>query len=156
MGGAYWQGEGVERDLVEAAAWYLKAAEGGDTTAMVWLGTAFLDGTGVAPDHATARDWYRRAADAGDADGHFSLFVGYDAGRFGSPEPAEAARHLLEAARADSEFANVLLADGLRTVSVGTRKELQRILKDAGHYSGSIDGSVGPGTRAAVDAYLGR
>jgi TPR repeat protein len=55
----------VAQDYAKAREWYEKAAEKGDTTAMVNLGLLYDNGRGVAQDYAKAREWYEKAADRG-------------------------------------------------------------------------------------------
>jgi len=56
------------RDKVEAATWYRKAAEGGDSAAMINLAALQFSGSGVARDEAAAAGWVRKAAAAGSTD----------------------------------------------------------------------------------------
>jgi TPR repeat protein len=55
-------------DKAEAATWYRKAAEGGDTSAMINLAALQLGGSGMASDEAAAAGWVRKAAEAGATD----------------------------------------------------------------------------------------
>ena len=65
LGNAYFSGQGVPQDDVEAAAWYLKAAEQGDAVAQTTLGFMYDNGLGVPQDDVQAVSWYRRAAEQG-------------------------------------------------------------------------------------------
>ena len=58
----------VERDYLQARAWYQKAADQGDAAAQNSLGVVYVRGQGVAKDYAQARAWLQKAADQGDAD----------------------------------------------------------------------------------------
>jgi hypothetical protein len=51
----YYLGTGVEKSLAIAAAWYLKAAEGGDATAQFVLGAMYDTGEGVPRDKRALR-----------------------------------------------------------------------------------------------------
>ena len=62
LGRCYDKGEGVPRDLVEAAKWYRKAAVQGLARAQDNLGLCYDLGEGVAQDHAEAAKWFRKAA----------------------------------------------------------------------------------------------
>ena len=52
-------------NIVEAAVWTRKAAEGGNAQAQYQMGMFCLDGIGVAKNVPEAVSWIRRAADAG-------------------------------------------------------------------------------------------
>ncbi len=63
--------EGVEREdkrlsvSREAIAWYERAAQSGDATAMYLLAKHYERGRGVTTDMTKAGFWYKRAADSG-------------------------------------------------------------------------------------------
>jgi hypothetical protein len=57
----------------QAALWYRKAAEQGDTDAEYSLGMMYEDGQGVPQDDTQAAAWLRKAAEQGDADAQWSL-----------------------------------------------------------------------------------
>jgi TPR repeat protein/uncharacterized caspase-like protein len=67
LGSAYYSGDGVARDFVEAGRWYAKSAAAGDVDAMNDLGWLYQNGQGVAQDYGEARRWYERAAAGGNA-----------------------------------------------------------------------------------------
>jgi hypothetical protein len=71
----------VGQDHVEAARWYLKAAEQGHAEAQHNLGTMYQSGLGVGQDHAKAVQWYQRAAEQGYAAAQHNLGVMYLAGQ---------------------------------------------------------------------------
>ena len=58
-------GDGLEKDLVEATRWYRKAADLGCVNAMVNLGYHYQLGRGVTRDLREAERWYRQAAERG-------------------------------------------------------------------------------------------
>ena len=66
---------------VEAARFYLKAAEQGHATAQYRLGILYENGQGVAPDADRSVYWIRKAAERGEVQAQFSLAVMYDIGR---------------------------------------------------------------------------
>jgi len=80
LGAAYYFGEGVEQDFVEAVKWYRLAAEQGDALAQFNLGIAYDNGEGVAQDFVEAVKWYRLAAEQGNADAQFLLGYAYKKG----------------------------------------------------------------------------
>jgi hypothetical protein len=56
------QGQGVPRNLEQAAHWYRKSAEQGHGAAQSNLGHALITGAGVKQDHAEAVHWLEKAA----------------------------------------------------------------------------------------------
>jgi hypothetical protein len=87
VGEAYAAGNGGPRDsrqltadYKQAAAWYQKAADQGNTVAQIHLADLYRDGRGVTRDMAQAVDWYRKAADHGDAGAQGTLGILYSVG----------------------------------------------------------------------------
>lgn len=64
----YQNGDPKRGDLEMAAAWYKKAAQGGDVVAQYNLGTMFEKGDGIDRDKDLAINWYRQAARQGHSD----------------------------------------------------------------------------------------
>lgn len=62
----YRNGQGVARDLVQAAHWYRKAADQGEAVAQNQLGWMYAEGLGLPRDVGEAFRWHRRAADQGN------------------------------------------------------------------------------------------
>ena len=62
LGFAYASGQGVTRDLAQAAAWYRKAAEQGHATSQFDLGAMYASGQGVLKDYVEAHKWVNLAA----------------------------------------------------------------------------------------------
>lgn len=58
----YESGDGLPRDIAQAAALYRRAASEGDCSAMLRLGMLYETGQGVPQDVARASAWYRAAA----------------------------------------------------------------------------------------------
>jgi len=119
------------------------------------LGLMYLDGHGTSPDPAEAWRWFQAALDAGVPDAHAGLGLMLFEGSAPFVDPAGAARHLFEAFEdAGSGFAayalDVIVSDGPRA-PLAFRQEVQRILAEAGAYSGAIDGVFGPGTLGAIE-----
>jgi TPR repeat protein len=122
---------------------------------MTNLGYAYNGGVGVKEDNAQAETWYLRAADAGDEIAMWNLAVAYHDGTLGARRHDAAAKYFIAAAEAGNARAReTLLGDTVRGLSVETRREIQRLLAERGYYSGGIDGAIGPGTRAAIEAFL--
>jgi TPR repeat protein len=63
---AIYAGEGVTKDLVEAAKWFRKAAEQGLAGAQRNLGVCYGDGLGVTKDYIEAYKWLSIASAQGD------------------------------------------------------------------------------------------
>ena len=61
LGSLYYHGQGVPRDLKQAAEWYKKAAEQGNTPAQAALGNMYLSGEGVPKDSAKAAYWHKKS-----------------------------------------------------------------------------------------------
>ena len=59
----YYKGIGVPQDKVEAAKWFLKAAEQGNAEAQLNIGLMYDNGEGVQQDKMEAAKWYRKAAE---------------------------------------------------------------------------------------------
>ena len=64
----YANGRGVEKDETEAAIWYRKAAEQGNATAQLMLGSMYANGRGVKKHKLAAIKWYRKAAEQGNVE----------------------------------------------------------------------------------------
>jgi hypothetical protein len=77
----YYWGQGVEKDFVQAAAWWRKAAEQGFAPAQTLLGHCYFGGEGVPKDQALAVTWYRKAAEQGNASAQMSLGECYGGGK---------------------------------------------------------------------------
>jgi len=87
VGEAFAAGSGGARDAAQlaadykqAASWYRKAADQGNTAAQVHLAELYRDGRGVARDATQAVNWYRKAADLGDAGAQATLGLLYSVG----------------------------------------------------------------------------
>ena len=65
LAGCYLQGDGVDRNLAEAARWLRRAAEQGLADAQYLLGVGYYNGDIVEQNPVAAVKWFRRAADQG-------------------------------------------------------------------------------------------
>jgi TPR repeat protein len=100
VGDSYASGSGATRDLKQAAEWYLKAAEKGDTSGEVHLAALYRDGGKNFPrDMAQAAEWYRKAAEHGDVAAQATLGVLYSIGQ-GVPQSNVEAYYWLDLAAA--------------------------------------------------------
>ncbi len=148
----YQDGRGVAKDLNEAARWYRKAAEKGVTGAMVSLGNMYVHGEGVAKDFGQAVVWYRKAADKGDNMGVQNLGSMYAFGSGVARDERQGARLVFKALRAGNDFSLDQMTAKSNNWGVEFRREMQRLLKEAGFYQGGIDGHFGGGTIDALRA----
>lgn len=62
LGEMYYSGQGVEKNLVEAAEWFRKAAEQGHAEAQNRMGEFYYNGWGIKKDYKEAVKWYQLAA----------------------------------------------------------------------------------------------
>jgi len=115
------------------------------------LGVAYEQGHGVAQNDSEAVRWFRAAAEGGETRGMSNLGFMYDAGRGVSRNAREAARWVLQAER----FGDRRFREHVSDWHPETRIEVQRQLRDAGHYTGALDGSFDPASMAALRAYAG-
>ena len=79
-GDRYYNGEGVEKDFTQAAAWYEKAAKQGYAEGQYFLGYCYYEGEGVEKDFTQAAAWYLKAAEQGHAKAQQKLAVCYYSG----------------------------------------------------------------------------
>ena len=61
LGQAYYYGNGVTQNYVEAVKWWRKAAEQGFSQARYELGCAYCNGEGVPQDYVKAYMWFSLA-----------------------------------------------------------------------------------------------
>jgi len=73
LGNCYENGNGVAKNLDEAANWWRKAADQGHPNAQFKTGLCYESGIGVPRDFVQAVSWYRKAAAQGDADAQNNL-----------------------------------------------------------------------------------
>ena len=84
VGWAYYNGDGVAEDAIEAVKWFRRSAEQGNASGQNRLGVAYHYGKGVPKDVAQALAWYKRAADQGFVHAQLNLARTYNNG-FGVP-----------------------------------------------------------------------
>lgn len=157
LGYMYGEGLGVARAPEIAVRWYRKAAAKGIAISMRNLGNHYQNGTGVPPSKQMALSWYLKAADLGDAKAMFNaafLLNGYE-GVDGDPRRAAnlALASLTKLRGRDAKFIVKQLTDHANNWSRQFRRALQERLKQAGIYTGQIDGVMGPGSRRALQRF---
>lgn len=149
----YAEGRGVAKDMTEAERWYRKAAEKGVAGAMVSLGNIYARGEGGrAKDYREAVAWYRKAADKGDNMGVQNLGSMYAFGWGVQRDERQAAQLVFKALRAGNDFSLDQMTSKASNWGPEFRREMQRLLKEAGFYRGSIDGQFGGATAEALRA----
>ncbi len=152
LGYFYEFGHGVRKDIKKAADLYRQAAEAGDPAGMHNLGNAYLRGWAGRIDAREGVRWLSKAVEAGEDRGNFGLALVYESGEGVAKDSRAAARYMLAALKAGDESQISAMIENFNQFSVGFRRELQRLMKDAGVYDGAIDGQFGPGTRRAIEA----
>jgi hypothetical protein len=90
----------MEDNPKEAAKWFRKAADAGDSAGMLNLGAMYYLGNGVLEDYAIAAYWYRKAADAGNVDAMYNLGRMYENGQVAGVKDPTHARELYDKAAA--------------------------------------------------------
>lgn len=90
MGVLHEGGYGVDKSFVNAADWYLKAAEAGLPSAQFNLGIFYQFGQGVRKSAAQAFAWHNRAARQGHASAQNNLASLYFTGEGVTKDPVEA------------------------------------------------------------------
>ena len=80
LGEMYRKGQGVPRNLQDAARWYQKAAELDYADAQYHLGLMYDEGLGVTLNDELALKWYEAAARNGVIDAQYNLALMYEAG----------------------------------------------------------------------------
>lgn len=70
-----------------------------------------------------------------------------------SADHAASASYLVRAYVLGDESAQRRLFEVSNRRSVNTRIEMQRLLRNAGTYTGALDGALGPASRSAPEAY---
>jgi TPR repeat protein len=153
----YNNGEGGTADPAKAAQWYKRAADLGSTAGMVNLGFMYQQGQGVERNDITAVALYRKAAAEGNPSGIHNLAAMLDAGRGVARKDAEqAAELIMQALDLRNEFTFRQMSQNSRAWSPEFRRALQKRLRDAGFYSGKIDGELRDTTVTAISAYMNR
>ena len=143
----------VNDENKQANDWYTKAAERGYTAAMFNLAIAYDEGLGTEKDQSAANGWYRKAADKGRADAMWNLAINLDKGMGEKADPTTSAFYLLAAYKAGHEHTIGAFKKSLGSWELATRREVQKILREAGHYSGATDGEINDATRSAAEKF---
>lgn len=100
-----------------------RAAEAGDSAAMVNLGNLYMKGLGVAQDYSQAKEWYQRAADRDDRAGQGKLGLLHYYG-LGVPIDYNLAAHWFERAANQGEPTAETILASLYVRGDGVGKDL--------------------------------
>ena len=134
----------------EAARLYRKLVEHGYLAALTNLGWLLDNGKGVARDHLAAVRLHLLAAHQGDQFGMFNVAQAYDSGNGLPYNPVQAARWIYAAVRLDHEYSIRRMSTDALGWTPAFRVEMQRLLKQAGLYTGPLDGGFGSEVHRAV------
>ncbi|ACI64942.1 predicted protein [Thalassiosira pseudonana CCMP1335] len=110
LGVAFYTGEGVVEDEVEAVKWFMMAAEKNHPAACYMLGDCLLDGEGVEVDRGAALDWLVTATDLGHRGARSRVMAvlekkdGEDYGRFTDGSRQTLVEHTLLSSNKDGRI----------------------------------------------------
>lgn len=159
LGNIYLKGSGLEagvkidRNFNLAKRWLSEAARGGYVQAQMQLGQIFEEGVnGEQSDLSEALYWYEAAARQDFGQAIVKVARMYEAGQGVDPNPSKAADYWNRSMQLGLSHAKNRRDEW----EIETAKSIQRILKEEGHYSGPIDGKIGPGTNKAINSYTFR
>jgi TPR repeat protein len=157
LGWLHEHGKGVETDVAKAVTLYKRAADLGNSGGLVNLGLLHIQGKGVERSEAAAVALYRRAVGLGNSNAMNNLAWMLQLGRgVERKNPEEAADLMLKALELRNEFAYRQMTQNSRAWGREFRQALQAKLRDAGVYSGKIDGELRDTSIAAISAYMNR
>ncbi len=145
-------GNGIAKNVAQANRWFRRAADKDHANAMYNLAWNLENGKGITKDLGQANSWYRKAVDKGHAGAMYALARMHDDAKGVSRDRPEAARLMFDALKKGHATSLKEMKTNARAWSKQFRRELQRLMRDAGVYEGAVDGSFGAGTRRAIDA----
>ena len=147
IGRLYQEGLGVGRDDVQAAQWYRRGVELGDTNAMFAFGVMLADGGAIKKDRAGAAKMFDAAAQKGHVVANYNLALLFLTGDGKPQNPQRAAAHLAYAAEAGLAAAQYDLAT-LYATGTGVEANAEQAAKwfkraaDAGMAEAELDYGV--------------
>jgi len=147
---SYQIGRGVQKDVSASVRWLRKAADQGGGRAMNNLGFAYKRGIGVRKDLQESLRWMRKAAEKGETTAMFNVGIAIEYGEGTARDAKEGAKWVFKALSGGDDYAVEQLEKNHGLFSSRFRRELQRLMKEHGAYSGAIDGQFGPGTKRAI------
>jgi len=150
LGQLYAGGIGLAKNPERGFEWKLKAAKAGFPVAMHHVGYSYLVGLGVSANQVEAKRWFEKATSASDAEAMFSLAKLFHDGNGVTADPEKAAYWMILAIRSKSAQAAEKIMRRPWKWTPAFRKEFQIKLREAGVYTGKIDGNIGSGSRRAI------
>jgi len=159
LGLAYLNARGVPVDYLEAAKWMKMAAAADNPDAQYSLAWMYADGQGVQKDPELSAKWMSAAAVNGDAFANYWVAKNFSSGNGVTRDDYNAANFILKFLRnKDFRGQNDATASTIVNTYYGdwtpaTIAALQKALAAKGYYKKAIDGSWGPSTAAAVEAF---
>ncbi|MBL4786234.1 MAG: caspase family protein [Cohaesibacteraceae bacterium] len=138
-------GNPVQKNDGNAWTWYLKAAKQGHAAAQYQLARTYALGVGVARNKVEAAKWFRLSAAQGQSDAQNQLGYVYEFGEGAEKDSMLAADYYFKALASNNNW----------TISKDrwdreTTMHLQYKLSKKGVFSGTVDGTMGPDTRTAM------
>ena len=156
LGVMYNNGIGIQIDFARAASWFKRAADLGNASGMVSLGYLYQQGKGVEQSDYAAATLYRKATDLGSPYGIHNLAAMLDKGKGVQRDPEQAADLVLQAIELGNQFSYQQMTRNSHAWTSDFRRALQRKLRDAGTFTGRIDGAIRSSTITALNDYINR
>lgn len=156
LGEIYEEGrKGIAANPDEAVRWYEEAVNKGNSDGMFRLGLMFLDGKGVDSNPEEAVYLFRQAAKKRHGDAMFFVGWMHADGQGVSQDWKAAADWVFKALAEGSNEALQEMTTNAQRWDKSFRSELRRLMKEAGVYSGTVDGrDFGPATIKAIKKLL--
>jgi TPR repeat protein len=120
---------GMQPDLVQAAAYFYRAATAGDVQGMIELGLANEMARGVPQNYSEACRWYRAATERGSAHAAYCYADMFECGKGVPKNPPEAVRLYKQAADAGHERAQAKYGLICEQGSLGIQKNLPEAVR---------------------------
>lgn len=122
---AFYTGEGVPEDTVQAVSFFRKAAHLGHAGAAYMLGELLLDGVGVRRDRASALEWIVTAAELGHYKARQRVLAilkeDWEDLELGKGQTGEEEETVKWSGMSDEERANAILIERRYTIGGGSR-----------------------------------
>ena len=130
LGTCYYNGIGVEKDVVEAVKWWRKAAEQNNADAQFGLGYCYVYGWGVPKNAVEVVNWYLKAAEQTHANAQFNLGFCYVNGNGVVKDETEGYKWFLLAAMNGSEEAKKFIPVFEKQISAEQIAEGQKLARE--------------------------
>ena len=145
-------GRGVKQDENAALRMFIKASDKGNAVGSFYAGHYYER----HKEYGNAVKYYSLAARKGDPASMHNLGVAYDKGLGVERNSRLAAEWVFKALKAGADFTIKQMTDNSGAYSEQFRRQMQRLLSEAGVYDGRVDGEFGPGTKSAIRALAKR